>query len=147
MTTAHRLILTAVANTLIAAGVAEGRVYTSRVRAINAETPHAVVVRLGRSMSALSSVMGGPTNWMTLVQIESYGRMTNGEPDEASDSIVEHVFAALAAAPTLNDMASAVEPYPDDTLSWDLDELDQALGCITAKFIVSHTTKGRTLTQ
>jgi len=145
MTTAHRQMLKAVAATLIAAGVAAGRVYTSRVRSIGAETPHAVVVRLGRSMSTLSSVMGGPTNWMTLVQIESYGRMTNGEPDEASDAIVEAVFAALDTAPTLAGLAAGVEPYPDDTLSWDLDELDTQLACITAKFIVSHTTKGRTL--
>lgn len=147
MTTAHRLMLQAVSATLQAAGVAGGKVYTSRVRSINAETPHAVVVRLGRSMSSLASVVGGPTSWMTLVQVESYGRMTNGEPDEASDAIVEAVFAALALAPTLGGMATAVEPYPDDTLSWDLDVLDEKMACITAKFIVSHTTKGRTLTQ
>jgi hypothetical protein len=147
MTTAHRLILKAVSAVLLAADVADGKVYTSRVRSISAETPHAVVVRLGRSMSSLSSVKGGPTGWMTLVQIESYGRMTNGEPDEASDAIVEAVFAAMAASPTLGNLATAVEPYPDDTLSWDLDVLDEKLACITAKFVVSHTTKGRTLTQ
>lgn len=147
MTTAHRLMLKKVSETLLAAEVAGGKVYTSRVRSISAETPHAVVVRLGRSMSALAQMMGGPTTWMTLVQIECYGRMANGEPDEASDELVEAVFVALAADPTLGATVMGVEPYPDDTLSWDLDVLDEKMACITAKFIVTHSTKGRTLTQ
>ncbi|MYM65434.1 hypothetical protein GTP45_01125 [Pseudoduganella sp. FT55W] len=145
MTTSHRLVLKAVVSTLIAAGVAAGRVYSSRTRAINSETPHAVIVRLGRSASMLAHVKGGPTTWKTLVQIESYGRMTGGEPDEASDEIVEQVFAALAENPSLGGKAIEVAPLDGDTLSWDLDELDTALGCTTAKFIVEHRTKGRTL--
>ncbi|NYE62191.1 hypothetical protein FHW58_003406 [Duganella sp. 1224] len=145
MTTAHRQVLVAVKDVLDAAGVALGRVYTSRTRSISAETPHAVVIRLGRSASELSRVLGGPTTWKTLVQIECYGRMSGGEPDEASDLIVAAVFDALAADPTLSGAVMQMVPLEGDTLSWDLDELDTALGCTTAKFIVSHKTKGRTL--
>jgi hypothetical protein len=145
MTTAHREVLKSVSGALIAATVASGCVYTSRVRSITPETPHAVVVRLGGSLCLLSQVKGGPTHWKTLVQIESYGRMSGGEPDEASDGIVEQVFAALAANPTLDNSVIEIVPHEGDTLSWDLDELDTALCCIKAKFIVEHRTKGRTL--
>jgi hypothetical protein len=146
MTTAHSQIAAAIETTLKASGVAEGRVYRSRVRTITADTPHAVIVRLGRSASLLASVLGGPTGWRTLIQIECYGRMVGGTPDDASDLIVEAVFAALGANPTLGNLAMSVEPLGGDTLSWDFDELDVSLACITARFIVSHQTKGRTLT-
>lgn len=146
MTTRHRQILLAMQAVLLAAGVANGSVYCARTRSINAETPHAVVLRLERSGSEIAQVMGGPTTWGTLVHVECYGRIEGGEPDAASDEIVEAVFAALDADPTLAGNALDLIPAPGDTLSWDYAELDAALGCTTAKFIVMHQTRGRTLT-
>lgn len=142
----HLLIASAIVSALQVANVAEGRVYPARTRAISQDAPHGVVVRLSRSASLLASVIGGPTNWRTLIEIECYGRVAGGAPDTAADQIVEDVFAALAAVPTLGDLAQDVEPLEGDTLGWDYDELDSSLACITAKFIVSHQTTGRTLT-
>jgi hypothetical protein len=146
MTTAQRQIADAMAGVLTAAGVAGGKVYRARTRAISSDSPHGVIVRLTRSLSLLASVMGGRTEWRTLIQVECYGRLVGGEPDDASDELVEQVFAVLATNSTLGNRAMDTEPMEGDTLSWDFDELDTSLACITAKFIVSHQTIGRTLT-
>lgn len=145
MNTAHRGILLAAQAVLLAAPVAGGRVFVHRSRAISIDAPYAVVLRLIRSTSALSSCVGGPTDWKTLLQIDCYGRMVGGTPDEASDEVVGAVFAALAASPTLGGPAIAVEPLQGDTLAWDADEMEEQLSCTTAKFVISHRTKGRTL--
>lgn len=146
MSTSHLQAANAIVTTLQSANVADGRVYPARTRAISQDAPHGVVVRLSRSASLLASVLGGRTSWRTLIEIECYGRVTGGAPDTAADQIVQDVFAALAATPTLGGLAQDVEPLEGDTLSWDYDELDASLACITAKFIVSHQTTGRTLT-
>lgn len=146
MTTAQRQMVAAVQAVLKAANVAGQRVFASRTRAINTETPYAVVVRLCRSASLLASVQGGPTGWRTLIEVECYGRQVGGVPDDAADTIVEEVFAALDADPTLGNLAQNVEPMEGDTLAWDFDEMDTNLACISARFIVSHQTKRRTLT-
>lgn len=146
MTTQQRVMRNAMISVLKADNVADGKVYPNRSRTIGVDTPYGVVVRLTRSTSLLASVQGGRTEWRTLIQVECYGRQVGGEPDDASDLIVEQVFASLAGAPTLGNLAMDVEPMEGDTLSWDIDELDSGLACITAKFIVSHQTTGRTLT-
>jgi hypothetical protein len=143
MTTAQRQKLLLVKQVLIDASVAGGRVFTQRTRAINEESPNAVVVRLATSQCQLSSVQGGPTDWATLVLIESYGRMIGGEPDEASDQIVEAVFSALDFDPTLGGQVEEIAPLD---VSWDEDQLDTSLACITAKFVITHRTEGRKLT-
>lgn len=142
MTTDQRQKLLLMKQVLVDAGVAPGRVFTQRTRAINEESPNAVVLRLETSQCQVSATRGGPTDWSTLVLVECYGRMAGGEPDEASDLLVESVFAALAANPTLNDQVMAVVPLG---IVWDADQLDTALACLTAKFVITHRTKGRTL--
>ncbi len=146
MTTAHYRIVGAVVDAIKAAGVASGRVYRARTRAISVDAPYAVVVRVSRSASQQPEVLGGRTSWKTLLEIECYGRNAGGSPDEAADQIVEDVFACLATVPNLGGLAQDVEPLEGDTLAWDFDELDANLGCITAKFLISHQTTGRTLT-
>jgi hypothetical protein len=146
MTTAQRQIALAVVDALKLAGVAGGKVYAWRTRAIGIDSPTGVVVRLTRSTSLLASIQGGRTEWRTLLQVECYGRSVGGQPDEECDAVAAQVFAALAGEPTLGGLAMDVEPMEGDTLGWDVDELDTGLGCITAKFIVSHQTIGRTLT-
>lgn len=145
MNTAHAGVRASITALLKAARVADGRVYDRRTRAISIDTPHAVVVRLERSASELGAVIGASTDWKTLICIECYGRMVGDAPDDASDEIVAHVFETLAASPTLGGAAMGVEPMPGDTLGWDYDELDERLACTTARFVVSHRTKGRTL--
>jgi hypothetical protein len=146
MTTAHLQVAEKIVSVLLTAGVADGKVYRARTRAISSESPVGVVVRLSRSASLLASVQGGPTQWKTLIQIECYGRATGGQADQAADPTVDQVFDALAASPTLDNSVMSVEPLEGDTLSWDFDGLDTSLGCTTANFLVSHQTKGRTLT-
>ena len=127
--------------------IADGRVYRTRTRAIGVDQPSAVVVRIERSTSTLASVLGGPTTWATLIQVECYARASGSEPDAVADALVVAVFDRLAQAPTLSGRVMSFEPMPGDTLSWDVDELDTKLTCITAKFLVMHKTKGRSLTQ
>lgn len=146
MTTKHLQIATSIVNTLKVGGIAGGRIFAARTRAISQESPSGVVVRLARSSSSAASVMGGPTNWRTLIEVECYGRLAGGTPDAAADQTVEDVMAALAVNPTLSGLVQDIMPLEGDTLSWDYDELDTSLACITVKFIVSHQTTARTLT-
>lgn len=147
MTTRHLQLAGAVISLLqIAPAVASGRVFAARTRAINAEQPNGVIVRLRRSVSQLAAVIGGPTNWDTLISIECYGRVSGGAPDAAADRIVEDVFARLASDSTLGNLAMDMAPLEGDTLNWDFDELDDSLACITAQFVIKHQTTGRTLT-
>lgn len=123
-----------------------GRIYRSRTRAIGVDQASAIVVRVERSTSTLAQVIGGPTTWATLVNVECYARATGSEPDAVADALLVDVFDRLALAPTLSSAAMSFEPLPGDTLSWEVDELDSKIACITAKFLVMHQTKGRTLT-
>lgn len=123
-----------------------GRIYRSRTRAIGVDQASAIVVRVDRSTSTLAQVIGGPTTWATLVNVECYARATGSEPDAVADALLVDVFDRLALAPTLSGAAMSFEPLPGDTLSWEVDELDSKIACITAKFLVMHQTKGRTLT-
>ena len=126
--------------------LAGGRIYRSRTRAIGTDQPSAIVVRIERSTSTLAQVIGGRTTWATLINVECYARATGSEPDAVADALLMEVFDRLALAPTLNGAAMSLEPLPGDTLSWEVDELDSKIACITAKFVVMHQTKGRTLT-
>lgn len=123
-----------------------GRIYRSRTRAIGVDQASAIVVRVERSTSTLAQVIGGPTTWATLVNVECYARATGSEPEAVADALLVDVFDRLALAPTLSGAAMSFEPLPGDTLSWEVDELDSKIACITAKFLVMHQTKGRTLT-
>ncbi len=147
MTTKHLQIAGALVDLLKQApAVADGRVFGARTRSISAEQPTGVVVRLGRSASQLASVLGGPTSWSTLINVECYGRAVGGAPDAAADGLLEAVFARLAESPMLGGLAQDVAPLEGDTLEWEFDELDTNLACITARFVVQHQTTGRTLT-
>lgn len=126
--------------------LAEGRIHRSRTRAIGVDQPNAIVVRIERSTSTLADVIGGPTTWATLVNVECYARAVGAEPDIAADALLVEVFERLALAPTLDGTVMSLEPLPGDTLSWEVDELDSKIACITAKFVVMHKTKGRKLT-
>lgn len=126
--------------------LASGRIYRSRTRAIGVDQASAIVVRVERSTSTLAEIIGGPTTWATLVNVECYARATGSEPDAVADAMLVDVFDRLALAPTLGGAAMSFEPLPGDTLSWEVDELDSKIACITAKFVVMHKTKGRTLT-
>jgi hypothetical protein len=146
MSTAHSAIAAALVDALRQEpAVADGQVYRSRSRAIGKDTRRAVVVRLARSASTLAAVMGGPTTWQTLVGIECYGRGSGDQLDEAADQVLSQVFERLAQAATLNGRALDVLPLEGDTLAWDHDEFDTGLTCITAQFVITHQTQGRTL--
>ena len=126
--------------------LAGGRIYRSRVRPLGVDQPSAIVVRIERSTSTLAQVIGGPTTWATLLNVECYARATGSEPDAVADALLVEVFDRLALAPTLHGAAMSFEPLPGDTLSWEVDELDSKIACITAKFVVMHRTNGRSLT-
>ncbi|NGZ86412.1 hypothetical protein [Duganella aceris] len=145
MTTAHRAIRQAMVDRLKAApALVGGRVFANRDRSIGVDSPNAIVVRLRRSVCQLASVIGGPTNWTTLVSVECYGRAASD--DSPADQVVDDVFAKLAVDPTLGGLVMECVPYEGDTLNWDSEELDEKLECITAIFEIKHQTTGRTLT-
>jgi hypothetical protein len=145
MRTAHRALQQALVDLLkVAPAVAGGRIFKDRDRSIGVDMPNAVVVRLRRSGSALSSVIGGPTGWTTLVSFECYGRAASEET--GADQVVEDLFARLAVDPTLGGQVLECVPLPGDTLNWDSEELDDKLECTTAIFQIQHQTTGRTLT-
>ncbi|MEF2265358.1 hypothetical protein V3C40_01080 [Janthinobacterium sp. LS2A] len=147
MNSAQFSVVSAILDQLrIGPALADGRIYRSRTRAIGVDQASAIVVRVERSTSTLAQVIGGPTTWATLVNVECYARATGSEPDAVTDALVVNVFDRLALAPTLGGAAMSFEPLPGDTLSWEVDELDSKIACITAKFLVMHQTKGRTLT-
>ncbi len=147
MMTSQRAVANAIVDLLLAAStVAADRVYLNRKRSLGTSVMSAIVVRLERSASQLSSVQGGPTDWSTLIAVECYGRASGASADSPADELVEQAFAALGADPDLGDTVMDVEPLAGDTLAWDFDELDSGMDCITARFVVKHRTTGRTLT-
>lgn len=139
-TSAHKAIVAAVVARLKASGVAAGKVFEARSRAISADSPSGVVVRIARSASHRAAMLGGRTDWSSLVQIECYGRNAGGAPDSVADSTAVAVFDSLNGDPSLGGLANDLAPLDGDTLDWDIDELDASLACITARFIVKHQT-------
>ncbi len=147
MTTQHFQIAGAVVDALLAApAIADGRVHRSRTRPISQGTTSGVVVRLTRSASGDSQMMGGRTTWTTLISVECYGRGTTDVPESGADAIVQAVFERLAANPTLGGLAMDLAPFDGSTLEWDFDEQDTAMCAVTAHFVVTHQTTERLLT-
>ncbi|UGQ45083.1 hypothetical protein [Massilia endophytica] len=142
---AHQQVLDKVVDVLKDANVASGKVFASRARALGREVGRAVVVRLERSASTLPEVLGARPTWHTLISVECYGRGTADEPNTAADAVLDQVFACLDANATLDGTVSALEPSEGETLTWDNDELDSSLACVTARFVITHQTQGRTL--
>lgn len=147
MTTRHLLIAQAMVTLLKSGPAIADQVYGARTRPIPSDVGSAVNVKLGRSSSQLSSVIGGPTDWSTLIAVECYGKVEGGSSDEAADPVLEAVFERLASDPNLGGIAMSVEPLEGDTLQWDFDSLETNMACVTAKFVVRHRTTGRTLIQ
>jgi hypothetical protein len=143
--TAHRAVRDVVVDVLKAAGVAGGRVYANRSRAIATDQGAGVVVRLTHSASELAQIAGGRTSWNTLIEVECYARGAGTAADVALDQIIDAVFDCLDGNPTLNDTVMDVEPLQGETLAWENDELDTSLAYVIAKFVVKHQTMGRTL--
>jgi hypothetical protein len=148
MTTGHFNVVSALVDWLKRApSIAGGNVFRSRSRAFSRDTAAAIVVRPVRSASQLARVIGGPTIWQTLLHVECYARGTGDAQEEAVDALIEAVFACIAADPSLGGQIVEIVPLEGDTLSWDFDELDTTLGCVTAQFVITHETQGRGLTQ
>lgn len=146
MTTQHSMIASAVVAALKAApAVAGGHVFRGRARPIGVGQPAGAVVRLARSASTESDVMGGRTTWKTLIAVECYGRGTAEVPDAGADAVVEAVFDRLATVPTLGGLAMDVAPFEGSTLEWDSDDMDTSQAAITAHFVITHQTTERVL--
>lgn len=147
MTTQHLVIVQAIAQRLqddpLLAAV---KFYVNRRRAIPADKPRAVVVRLGRSLSQEVKQLGGRTTWQTLIEIECYGRDGADDiPGTIADQVLEAVFDNLDTGSGLGYGVMDIEPLAGDTLAWDFDELDNSMACVSARFLVKHQTNGRTL--
>jgi len=93
----------------------------------------------------LGSVIGGRTSWATLISLECYGRGEGQANETSADALVDAVFDRLASDTSLGGLAMDVEPLEGDTLTWDFDEFDTKMECITAKLLVRHQTTARTL--
>jgi hypothetical protein len=146
MTTQHLAIAIAISNRFKAAGLAGGRVYVNRTRALGSDKDTAIAVRLGRSASQQVRQLGGRTTWNTLIEIECYGRDGAAEvPGTVADLVLEQVFDNLDSASDLGYGVMDIEPLAGDTLAWDFDQLDTSVSSISARFLVKHQTNGRTL--
>lgn len=147
MTTKHLAIVVAIADRLKAAGLAGGRVYVNRTRALSSDKDTAIVVRLARSASQEVRQLGGRTSWNTLVEVECYGRDGAADvPGTAADFVLEQLFENLTTASDLGYGVMDVEPLAGDTLHWDFEAVDGTVCCVDARFLVKHQTNGRTLT-
>jgi len=143
----HSLIAAAVVDALKALpAIASGRIFRSRTRQISSSDTNGVVVRLVRSSSADPEMMGGRTQWKTLISIECYGRGNHEVPESGADEVVVAVFERLASNPTLDGLAMDLAPFDGSTLEWDFDEMDTTMCSITAHFVVTHQTTERLLT-
>ena len=147
MTTVQSQIAEAMADALRAEpAVAGGRVFVGRARPIGADKPNAIVLRLERSMSHAAETLDSRTSWSTLVAVECYGRSVGDVVDAEADAVVEAVFARFDENSGLGGLVMDIEPLAGETLSWDFEQMESNMTCITARFVVKHQTNGRTLT-
>jgi hypothetical protein len=146
MATKHLGILLAMKAAIVAAGIAGAPPITvGRTRPISQETAQAVNLNLVSSAVAIG-LTGGRTGWMTLVEVEHYGRGTGDTSGiEAVDPLVQAVYHALLTDNTLGGLAEDINPAEGDTLRWEDDEQAENLCVCTARFMVLHMNADRTL--
>lgn len=124
-------ILAAVAATLVTANVASGRVY--RTRREQLPTLPAVIVE-PRGELAEEAVIGMSDAELS-VAVAVYAR--GDIPDQAADTTLAAVHAALMATPQLG-LGSDVMVMPKRDINWDVEEYDTAR--VTLNYTINYRT-------
>lgn len=138
MSTAFKSIAAALVSALAAApALADGRIWSNRLRPLPAASATAVVVR--QANSGGDEAVLGALDWVTSFAIECYGRGATGtDPADAVDALLKDVWARLSAidAGALGAMAVTVRP----AIEWQFDEGETPMACATVHLAVQHRT-------
>jgi len=127
-------ILAAIATALTPTAGLNGRVYRSRVTAVQrAESPAIVVEPISDTPTQNTSL---PTlDWRMRVRVSVIVR--GDVPDQLADPVIESMHSKMVADLTLGGLAIDVQP---DEVSFNLVDADQPAGVIFNDYIVQYRT-------
>jgi hypothetical protein len=134
MTTKREQILSAIATALATTAGVSGRVYRSRVTAMQrAESPAIVIEPISDTPTQNTSL---PTlDWRMRVRVTVIVR--GDVPDQLADPIIESMHAKMVADLTLGGYAIDVQP---DEVTFNMFDSDQPAGVIFNDYIVQYRT-------
>jgi len=140
MTTKREQILTAITTALASTSGVGGRVYRSRVTAMQrAESPAIVIEPISDTPTQNTSL---PTlDWRMRVRVNIIVR--GDMPDQLADPIVADMHAKMVVDLTLGGYAIDVQP---DEVTFNLFDADQPAGVISNDYIVQYRTTVASLT-
>jgi len=134
MATKREQILAAIATALTPTAGLNGRVYRSRVTAVQrAESPAIVVEPISDTPTQNTSL---PTlDWRMRVRVSV---ITRGDvPDQLADPVIESMHSKMVADLTLGGLAIDVQP---DEVTFNLFDADQPAGVIFNDYIIQYRT-------
>ena len=134
MTTKREQILSAITTALATTAGVNGRVYRSRVTAMQrAESPAIVIEPISDTPTQNTSL---PTlDWRMRVRVTVIVR--GDVPDQLADPIIESMHAKMVADLTLGGYAIDVQP---DEVTYNMLDADQPAGVIFNDYIVQYRT-------
>jgi hypothetical protein len=134
MTTKREQILSAIASALASTAGVNGRVYRSRVTAVQrAESPAIVIEPISDTPTQNTSL---PTlDWRMRVRVSVIVR--GDTPDQLADPIIEDMHAKMVADLTLGGYAIDVQP---DEVTFNMLDADQPAGVIFNDYIIQYRT-------
>jgi hypothetical protein len=134
MTTKREQVLSAIATALATTAGVSGRVYRSRVTAMQrAESPAIVIEPISDTPTQNTSL---PTlDWRMRVRVTVIVR--GDVPDQLADPIIESMHAKMVADLTLGGYSIDVQP---DEVTYNMFDSDQPAGVIFNDYIVQYRT-------
>lgn len=132
-----------------APAVAGGQVGRFRTRAVSADAPQAVNVRLGRSVPQPLAGYGAPVDYDTQLVVECLGRArgnggTGNDTDTAAGQVLQDAHSRIAAnAAALDAAGFSITLAP--SLQWAQDDADERIGVVIAIYNVQHRAASLTL--
>jgi hypothetical protein len=134
MTTKREQVLSAIATALATTAGVNGRVYRSRVTAMQrAESPAIVIEPISDTPTQNTSL---PTlDWRMRVRVTVIVR--GDTPDQLADPIIESMHAKMVADLTLGGYAIDVQP---DEVTFNMFDSDQPAGVIFNDYIIQYRT-------
>ena len=134
MATKREQILAAIATALASTAGVDGRVYRSRVTAMQrAESPAIIIEPISDTPTQNTSL---PTlDWRFRVRVVVIAR--GDTPDQLADPVIESMHAKMVADLTLGGLAIDVQP---DEVSFNLLDADQPAGVIYNDYIIQYRT-------
>ena len=141
MTTKRERILRAITTALTPTAGVNGRVYRSRVTAVQrAESPAIVVEPISDTPTQNTSL---PTlDWRMRVRVSVIVR--GDVPDQIADAVIEDMHARMVRDLTVGGYAIDVQP---DEVSFNLVDADQPAGVIFNDYIVQYRTSVASLSS